>query len=45
MNELEQLVEAGNWDAVMAAATRYENASDHGSFDRRYLMMERANHP
>ncbi|KAL7539791.1 hypothetical protein ACHAXR_009606 [Thalassiosira sp. AJA248-18] len=26
--ELEQLVEAGNWQAVMAAASRYENSSD-----------------
>lgn len=31
VEELEQLVEAGNWEAVMAAATRFETASDTGS--------------
>ena len=31
VNELEWLVEAGNWEAVMAAANRFETASDVGS--------------
>ena len=37
VNELEWLVEAGNWEVVMAAANRLETASDAGS-----LMEDRA---
>lgn len=33
VDELENLVEAGDWEAVMAAATRFENASDIDSLD------------
>ena len=31
VQELEQLVEEGNWEAVMAAASRFESASEAGS--------------
>jgi hypothetical protein len=33
VEKFEQLVEEGNWEVVMAAASRFETASDLGSLD------------
>jgi hypothetical protein len=33
VEKFEQLVEEGNWEAIMAAASRFETASDLGSLD------------
>ncbi|KAL7546951.1 hypothetical protein ACHAWF_010275 [Thalassiosira exigua] len=43
VHELEQLVEAGDWSAVMDAATRFESASDAGLMDSRHNMFEDSN--
>lgn len=42
MAELEQLVEAGNWQAVMAAAAKYDDASDAESSRR--SMLDNSEH-